>query len=815
MNTQILTKTNQNHSTNHFGTLTSQMNRYRESILQAKAYIDPERAVLTTEAYQAHQQEQTDVLRANVLAHILERMTIYIEPDTFLVGNQAQSNRWAPIFPEYSMKWVIEELDTFEKRPGDVFYITEDTKKKLKKIAPFWHNNTLEDRGLAAFPPNSRIFYDLGIIGADGNITSGDGHIAVNYQDLLKHGLKWYEKRIRDKQRKLDLTDYSQQKQLYFYQASLIVIQAIKKFAKRYVVLAKEQAKNTNDAKRKKQLQQIARVMSHVPYEPARNFYEAVQSVWFIHDILQIESNGHSVSYGRMDQYLDPYYETDLSNGNIDVDQATELLTNLFLKTLTINKVRSWAHTEFSAGSPLYQNITIGGQTSDGKDATNPVSYLILRAIAQAHLPQPNLTVRYFHGLSNTFMRECIEVVKQGLGMPAFNNDEIIIPSFIKRGVKKADAYNYSAIGCVETAVPGKWGYRCTGMSFINFPRVLLIVMNGGIDPESQKKLLPNYGKFTEMTSYEQLLKAWDLSIREVTRQSVIIENSCDMVLEQGFPDILCSILTEDCIGRGKTIKEGGAIYDYISGLQVGIANLADSLAAIKKLVFEEKRLTPKQLWQALQNNFVGKAGETIRQMLIREAPKYGNDNDEVDQLIVEAYQPYIDEISKYRNTRYGRGPIGGLRYAGTSSISANVGQGHSTLATPDGRYARTPLAEGCSPEHAMDTNGPTAVFKSVSKLPTCNITGGVLLNQKMSPQILRTDTNCQKLIALLRTFFNRLHGYHVQYNIVSRDTLIAAQKHPDQYRDLIVRVAGYSAFFVGLSKETQDDIIARTEQSL
>jgi len=815
MNTQILTKTNQNHFTNHFGTLTSQMNRYRESILQAKAYIDPERAVLTTEAYQAHQQEQTDVLRANVLAHILERMTIYIEPDTFLVGNQAQSNRWAPIFPEYSMKWVIEELDTFEKRPGDVFYITEDTKKKLKEIAPFWHNNTLEDRGLAAFPPNSRIFYDLGVIGADGNITSGDGHIAVNYQDLLKHGLKWYEKRIRDKQQKLDLTDYSQQKQLYFYQAGLIVIQAIKKFAKRYVVLAKEQAKNTNDAKRKKQLQQIARVMSHVPYEPARNFYEAIQSVWFIHDILQIESNGHSVSYGRMDQYLDPYYETDLSNGNIDVDQATELLTNLFLKTLTINKVRSWAHTEFSAGSPLYQNITIGGQTSDGKDATNPVSYLILRAIAQAHLPQPNLTVRYFHGLSNTFMRECIEVVKQGLGMPAFNNDEIIIPSFIKRGVKKADAYNYSAIGCVETAVPGKWGYRCTGMSFINFPRVLLIVMNGGIDPESQKKLLPNYGKFTEMTSYEQLLKAWDLSIREVTRQSVIIENSCDMVLEQGFPDILCSILTEDCIGRGKTIKEGGAIYDYISGLQVGIANLADSLAAIKKLVFEEKRLTPKQLWQVLQNNFAGKAGETIRQMLIREAPKYGNDNDEVDQLIVEAYQPYIDEISKYRNTRYGRGPIGGLRYAGTSSISANVGQGHSTLATPDGRYARTPLAEGCSPEHAMDTNGPTAVFKSVSKLPTSDITGGILLNQKMSPQILRTDTNCQKLIALLRTFFNRLHGYHVQYNIVSRDTLIAAQKHPDQYRDLIVRVAGYSAFFVGLSKETQDDIIARTEQSL
>ena len=399
--------------------------------------------------------------------------------------------------------------------------------------------------------------------------------------------------------------------------------------------------------------------------------------------------------------------------------------------------------------------------------------------------------------------------------MPAFNNDEIIIPSFIRRGVKKEDAYNYSAIGCVETAIPGKWGYRCTGMSFINFPRVLLLIMNGGIDPESGKRLLPDYGKFTDMTSFDQLMTAWDKALREMTRQSVIIENSCDLALEQNYPDILCSVLTDDCIGRGKTIKEGGAVYDFISGLQVGIANLADSLAAIKKLVFEEKKLTTTQLWHALTTDFADEDGEKIRQMLINDAPKYGNDDDYVDDLIVEAYKPYIDEIAKYKNTRYGRGPIGGLRYAGTSSISANVGQGHSTLATPDGRHARTPLAEGCSPEHAMDTDGPTAVFKSVSKLSTKDITGGVLLNQKMSPQILRSDESCMKLVALLRTFFNRLHGYHVQYNIVSRDTLIDAQNHPDKHRDLIVRVAGYSAFFVGLSKETQDDIIERTEQSL
>ena len=317
------------------------------------------------------------------------------------------------------------------------------------------------------------------------------------------------------------------------------------------------------------------------------------------------------------------------------------------------------------------------------------------------------------------------------------------------------------------------------------------------------------------MTSYEEVEKAWDHVIRDFTRHSVIIENAIDMVLEEDVPDILCSTLTEDCIGRGKTIKEGGAVYDFISGLQVGIANLADSLAAIKKVVFEEKRVTPSDLWEALLNDFAGEKGQAIQELLLYDAPKYGNDDDYVDQLVVDAYDAYIDEVKKYPNTRFGRGPIGGTRYAGTSSISANVGQGKGTMATPDGRNAATPLAEGCSPTHAMDKKGPTSVLKSVSKLPTKEITGGVLLNQKINPQVLEKDEDKEKLVMLLRTFFNRLHGYHIQYNVVSRKTLLDAQKHPEKHRDLIVRVAGYSAFFNVLSKATQDDIIERTEHVL
>ncbi|MGG7078456.1 glycyl radical protein [Clostridium sardiniense] len=800
---------------NHFGLLTNRMYDFREELLETKASVDATRAILTTEAYKEHADKPMIVKRAYMLKNILEKMPIFIEKQTLIVGNQAKANRAAPIFPEYAMDWVVRELDEFEKRDGDVFYIDEETKEELRNIAPYWEHNTTLDKGLASIPPKSRVLYDLGIIKAEGNITSGDAHIAVDYGRIMKNGLKEYEERTIAARDALDLTDFHNIKKYHFYEAILIVMDAIKTFAKRYSDLAKEMAAKENDEARKMELIEIARIMNKVPYEPSDSFYEAVQSMWFVHLILQIESNGHSLSYGRMDQYLYPYLEKDLESGDITEDKAVELLTNLWLKTFTINKIRSWSHTQFSAGSPLYQNVTVGGQTIDKKDAVNKLSYLILKSVAQTKLPQPNLTVRYHKGLDDKFMNEAIEVLKLGTGMPAFNSDEVIIPSFIEKGVTEEDAYNYSAIGCVEVAVPGKWGYRCTGMSFINFPKTLLIAMNEGVDLASQTKLVEGLTHFDNMTSYEELKEAWDVTIREFTKHSVIIENCCDLVLEDDVPDVLCSALTEDCIGRGKPLKEGGAIYDFISGLQVGIANLADSLAAIKKLVFEEKKISTTELWNALMEDFASDKGKMIQKALIEDAPKYGNDDDYVDKLVVDAYNTYIDEVKKYPNTRYGRGPIGGVRYAGTSSISANVGQGKGTLATPDGRNAGTPLAEGCSPSHAMDQNGPTAVFKTVSKLPTHEITGGVLLNQKVTPAMLSTEENKIKLAMLIRTFFNRLEGFHVQYNVVSRDTLLDAQANPEKHRDLIVRVAGYSAFFNVLSKQTQDDIIERTEQTL
>lgn len=799
----------------HFGQMSERMRSFREKVLDEKPYIDAERAVIVTDVYRRCANQPNVMKRAMMLEEILKRMMIYIEPETLLAGNQASKNRNAPVFPEYTMKFIMDELDLFEKRDGDVFYITAETRQQLRGIAPFWENNTLRDRGETLLPEEVQVFMETGFFGMEGKLNAGDAHLAVNYERILKEGLRGYEERTLKAMKEDDLCDPSAIDRRVFWQAVLRVIHAVRNFAARYAALARRMAAEEKEESRRKELSLMADILDRVPYEPAADFREAVQSVWLIQLVLQIESNGHSLSYGRFDQYMYPYYRKDHEQGRISDDEVLELLDCLWIKTLTINKVRSQSHTLSSAGSPMYQNVTIGGQTPDGRDAVNPLSFLVLQSVAQTRLTQPNLTVRWHHHLDPHFYDECIEVMRLGFGMPAFNNDEIIIPSFISLGVKKEDAYNYSAIGCVETAVPGKWGYRCTGMSYMNFPRILLTVMNNGVDLTSGRRFAKGYGYFRDMKSFDELMDAWDRTVRELTRYSVITENAIDLASERDVPDILCSALVDDCIARGRTIKEGGAVYDFISGLQVGIANLADSLAAIRKLVFEEKKITPEELWEAILDDFTSEKSRKIQDLLIHDAPKYGNDDDSADQLAVQAYDSYLDEIVKYHNTRYGRGPIGGVRYGGTSSISANVGQGMGTMATPDGRKAHEPLAEGCSPAHNCDRCGPTAVFKSVSKLPTEKITGGVLLNQKMTPSMLESTENRRKLEMLISTYFNRLHGYHVQYNIVSRETLLDAQAHPEKHKDLIVRVAGYSAFFNVLSRRTQDDIIARTEQTL
>jgi len=795
--------------------ITELIARMKENILSTPPTICTERARFYTEAYKEYEDSPVILKRVYALEKTLKEMTIFIDEGELIVGNQSSKLRSAPIFPEYVTEWIIKELDEFDKRPGDAFYITEEQKKELKEICGWWQGKTLIEKGHSLMTPLNREIHDSGIIRAEGNLTSGDGHLAVNFEKILKIGLGGYLHDIELMQRSLNNSDQDYLNKRNFYKALRTGIKAFQVFIKRYEKLSIDLSRTETYERRKSELLEIGEICRNISSEPPAGFYEALQLTWFVQLVLQIESNGHSVSLGRMDQYLFPFYEKDIATGKINDELVLELLENTWLKLLSVNKIRSWSHTRYSAGSPLYQNVTIGGQTTDGKDAVNELSFLILDSVGRMKLTQPNLSVRFHKNISDSFLSKCIDVIGKGFGMPAFNNDEIVIPSLIDLGVKKEDAYNYSAIGCIEIAVPGKWGYRCTGMSFLNFMRVFLAAMNNGLDSMSGKVFKSGNGRFEDFKSFNDLMEAWKIQVEFYTKATMEIDTAVDLALEEMTPDILCSAFVDDCIGRGKTIKEGGSVYDFISGLQVGIANLGNSLTAIKKLVFEDEIISRETLMKNLKNDYEGQEGEKVRQTLLNYAPKYGNDDDYVDLLIGEAYNYYIRELTKYHTTRFGRGPVGCRYYAGTSSISANVPSGSVVPATPDGRKAFTPLAEGCSPSSGTDTLGPTAVFKSVSKLPTNKILGGVLLNQKLAPSALENGTQKVKLINILRTFFDTLKGWHVQYNIVSRETLMAAKKNPENYRDLVVRVAGYSAFFTTLSPDTQDDIIARTEQKL
>ncbi|WP_312606223.1 formate C-acetyltransferase/glycerol dehydratase family glycyl radical enzyme [Kosakonia cowanii] len=803
-------------------TLPERIRAHKQALISiVKPPICTERALHYTQIYQQHMDKPLPVRRALALAHHLAQRTIWIKHDELIIGNQASEVRAAPIFPEYTVSWIEKEIDELADRPGAGFAVSEANKRVLHEVCPWWRGQTVQDRCYGMFTDEQKALLASGIIKAEGNMTSGDAHLAVNFPLLLAKGLDGLREQVRERRTRIDLTQLADLHGEQFLKAIDIVLEAVSLHIVRFADLAHTMAADEPRESRRYELLAIAENCELIAHQPPRTFWQALQLCYFIQLLLQIESNGHSVSFGRMDQYLYPFWRRDVElQQTLHREQGIELLQSCWLKLLEVNKIRSGSHSKASAGSPLYQNVTIGGQVwHNGQihDAVNPLSYAILESCGRLRSTQPNLSVRYHAGMSDDFLEACVQVIRCGFGMPAFNNDEIVIPAFIALGVEPADAYDYAAIGCIETAVGGKWGYRCTGMSFINFARVMLAALEGGRDATSGEVFLAQNEALSagNFRHFDDVTAAWDRQIRYYTRKSIEIEYVVDTMLEENVPDILCSALVDDCIERAKSIKQGGAKYDWVSGLQVGIANLGNSLAAVKKLVFEQGLIGQQQLAAALAADFDGLSHEQLRQRLINSAPKYGNDHESVDALLVRAYQTYIDELKQYRNPRYGRGPIGGKYYAGTSSISANVPFGAATMATPDGRKAHTPLAEGASPASGTDHLGPTAVINSVGKLPVGAILGGVLLNQKLNPSTLENDGDRQKLMALLRTFFEVHKGWHIQYNIVSRETLLAAKQHPDQYRDLVVRVAGYSAFFTALSPDAQDDIIARTEHTL
>ena len=787
----------------------------RESVLSQTPSVCIERARYVTESYKEYENAPVYIKRAKAVEKILKNMTIYIKDGELIVGNQASNERTAPIFPEYAAKWMedeIKEKGNFDKREGDNFHLNEDDIDELLEIVDYWNGKTLRDKCYGEMPKEIEDAISVKVIHGEGNMTSGDGHIVPDFEKALNLGLKGVIDEAKEKLKNVDISENDGLRKKAFLEGVIITNEAVIKFANRYANLAMELAKNEDNEKRRLELIKIAEVCSFVPENPPRSFYEAVQLVWFIHLVIQIESNGHSASLGRLDQYLYKYYKNDIEKGIITRDEAKEILQCLWIKLYSILKVRPTSHSGYGAGYPTYQNVTIGGSNFDGSDCVNELSYLILESVGEAKLTQPNLSARLHSNSPEKFIRECANVIRTGFGMPALHTDEIIVPALLNKGVNYKDAYNYTMVGCVEVAVPGKWGYRCTGMTFLNMIKALELTLNDGFDKRTGKTLLTGNGNLTNFNTYNELWEAWNKNIKYYTKLTVALDKLADTHLEE-FPDMLCSSLVDDCIGRAKSIKEGGSVYDFISGLQVGLANVANSLAALKSVVYENKYLSKEEVMSSLNNNFEGENGKIIQKILL-EAPKYGNDIDYVDNIAKEAYDTYINEIVKYDTTRKGKGPIGCKYGLSTSGISSNVPMGTVTGATPDGRKAWTPAAEGASPVQGTDINGPTSVLKSITKLKTILMTGGQLLNQKFSPELLKGDSQFEKFVALIKSFV-AMKGWHIQFNIISTETLRAAQKDPEKYRDVIVRVAGYCAQFVTLDPTTQEDIISRTEEAL
>ncbi len=789
--------------------------KLRESALNAVPGVCLERAILVTEIYDKYKSSSVYIKRAKALENALAKMSIYIKDGELIVGNHSRDERVAPIFPEYAVDWIEEELrekGNFNKRDGDKFTIRDEDAPLLSSIINYWKGNTLRDKCYAQMPEEMKIASEAKAIHGEGNMTSGDGHIIPDFEKALKLGLNGIIQEAEEQKSKIDITEYGAYNKIDFLNAVIITNNAVINFAKRFSQLATQLHLNEKSEIRRNELILIAENCSSIPQNPPKSFWEAVQMVWFIQVAIQVESNGHSASLGRVDQYLYPYFIKDIANNSLEKEFAKEILQCLWVKLYSIIKIRPTSHSGYGAGYPTYQNVTIGGCDIYNNDSTNELSHLILRSAAETKLTQPNLSARLHPNSSERFIREVSEVITLGFGMPAIHTDEIIIQSLLSKGVTIEDAYNYSMVGCVEVAVPGKWGYRCTGMSFINFVKIMELTLSDGYDKRINKTVKSGFGMLKDFTTFEELWQSWCKNIAYYTKLVVGMDALADTHLEE-IPDIFCSSLVNNCIEKAKSIKEGGAVYDIISGPHVGIANAINSIYAIKHCVYENKLFSEKELHDALYSNFSSDEGEIIRKTILK-LPKFGNDDDNVDKMAAEIYKIYSNEVDKYKNVRHNRGPKIACYSMSTSGISSNVPMGCVSGATPDGRYAYTAAAEGASPTQGSDLKGATSVFNSVCKLPTLKMTGGQLLNQKFSPELIKTPEQFNKFVSLIKSFVQK-KMWHVQFNIIDGDLLRDAQKYPENHRDVIVRVAGYCAQFTTLDQTTQNDIISRTEQCL
>ena len=822
---------------------TKRIDQLKEDLFRNMPEIESARAVLLTESYKQTEDLPIVKRRSAAFRHILEHIPIVIRYQELIVGSATIAPRGCQVFPEYSYEWLQSEFDTVATRSADPFYISEQTKQELAKVFPYWKGKTTSELASAYMLPETKTAIEHNIFTPGNYFYNGIGHITVNYAEVLEIGYEGIEAKAKKALEQVKPGDPDCADRTVFLEAVIESCQAAILYAKRYADLARQEAEQCADAQRKQELLIIAQNCDRVPAKGATSFYEACQSFWFVQMLLQMESSGHSISPGRFDQYMYPYFKKDYESGKLSLEFAQELMDCIWLKLNDLNKVRDAASAEGFAGYSLFQNLIAGGQTPQGMDATNELSYLSIQATMHVMLPQPSFSVRVWNGSPQSFLLKAAELTRTGVGLPAYYNDEVIIPALLSRGLTMEDARDYNIIGCVEPQKSGKTdGWH--DAAFFNMCRPMELVFSNGMDQGKQISI--QTGDVTKMTSFEEFYNAYKAQMNYMIELLVNADNAIDLAHAKRCPLPFQSCMIEDCIGRGKTIQEGGAVYNFTGPQGFGVANMADALYAIKKLVFEEKSVTLAEYKQALEQNFghsqanaeeittavVKKLaqqgievsqediaaiyrktaaelpkGESPLLKKIEALPKFGNDIDEVDQLARDVAYTYTRPLEQYKN------PRGGQFQAGLYPVSANVPLGAQTGATPDGRLAYTPVADGVSPAAGRDIKGPTAAANSVSRLDHFIASNGTLYNMKFHPSALKGAQGLENFVSLIRAYFDQ-KGSHMQFNVVSREVLQDAQKHPENYKNLVVRVAGYSALFTTLSRSLQDDIINRTEQT-
>ena len=774
--------------------------RIKARLIQNERETDIERARYTTRSYQSTEGEPMPIRRAKMLLELVRKMSMTIHPDELIVGNRSLLPRMGVIAPEGAVNWIDNELEILPTRPQDKFNIRAEYIKELREeIFPYWQGKTLEDTVAGRVPEDVMV----AVKGKAFSLNQTDhaqGHILPNVESWLTLGISGLRKQIQEARQRPEVQDESTQA---FYDAAFISLQAAQEFMLRYADLARKQVGDAQEPERKEELLRIAKICDWLSEQPPRDFHEALQAVWFLFVLLQIESNASSFSPGRFDQYMLPFLERDLQSGKLDLAEAQKLLGYLWLKFNEVVLLRSSSSARYFAGFPIGFNIALGGQHSDGSDATNFLSFMCLRAQADLGLTQPNLSIRIHKNSPQDFLLAASSVISKGSGMPQVFNDEVIIPGQIARGISHEDAMNYAVVGCVELSTPGK-ALGWSDASMFNLTRILELTLFGGKDPQSGEQIGMETPHLDEMQSFDELKAAYDAQLAHFVPLMVKGCNIVDSIHAEILPSPFLSLVIDDCIERGVDVTAGGAHYNF-SGVQgVQIANVADSLAAIEQAVFREHWLSAEDLLKILRENFEG--SETLRQRLIHRIPKYGNDDERVDRFEKKWADRYSELVAQHPTIR------GGVYQPGFYTVSAHVPMGAHVGATPDGRKAGEPLADGgVSPTAGRDLKGPTAVLRSVSKMNLRLASNGTLLNMKFLPSFFEGKMALQKFVTFLRGFC-ALEIPHVQFNVVSADTLRKAQAKPEDYGHLVVRVAGYSAYFTELDKDLQDEIIRRTE---